>query len=362
MAFGKHEAESDAFGLDLSDLSFKFVALRPKRHGLKLEAFGTGDIPKGLIIDGEIHNEEEVVKLLKRGLANPERGKALPHHVSCSLPEEHSFTRVIQLPRLKPEELKEAVRWEIEQNIPLKIEDVYYDWQTVETDTSVAHQDVLISAVPRRLVDGYISVLKKCGLVIKSLEVESLAVSRALVKDLKTESPFLLVDIGATRTNFIIFSGTAIQFTSSVPLGGHRMIEAIAKGLSIKMEEAIRLLHAVGLDKTAEEGRIYHAVEPVARDLAEQIRNYILFYEGHAAHEHRQGPVSVKKVLLAGGVANLIGLSVYLSLSLGISVEMGNPWANILKEPLREVPGLSYQQSLGYTTALGLALSGISQS
>jgi len=359
MAFGKHETESDGFGLDLSDLSFKFASFKQKHRSLKLEAFGAGDIPKGLIVDGEIHKEDEVAALLRRGLAKPERGRLFEHHVVCSLPEEHSFTRVIQLPRLQPEELKEAVRFEIEQNIPLKIDDVYYDWQTVETDKAVTHQDVLISAVPRRLADGYIAVLKKCGLVIKSLEVESVAVSRALVKDLKTIGPLLLVDIGATRTNFIIFSGATVQFSSSIPFAGNKMIDAIMKGLSVKPEEATALLHSAGLDKNAQEGKVYQTLEPMMRDLADQIRNYILFYEGHATHEHGAGPVSVKKILLAGGVANLVGLPVYLSLSLGISVEMGNPWANILKEPLHEVPGMSYRQSLGYTTALGLALSGL---
>jgi len=50
---------------------------------------------------------------------------------------------------------------------------------------------------------------------------------------------------------------------------------------------------------------------------------------------------------------------VYLALALGIPVEIGNPWTNILKEPLKEVPGLPYRRSLSYTTSLGLALSGI---
>ena len=35
---------------------------------------------------------------------------------------------------------------------------------------------------------------------------------------------------------------------------------------------------------------------------------------------------------------------------------MGNPWVNILPEPLKEVPELSYEKSLSYTAALGLAL------
>jgi len=38
---------------------------------------------------------------------------------------------------------------------------------------------------------------------------------------------------------------------------------------------------------------------------------------------------------------------------------LANPWVNILPEGQRETPELLFEKSLGYTTALGLALRGI---
>jgi len=358
-----YDIDPGAFGLDISDESFKFTQLGHRKRGLSLKAFGAGDFPKGAFVDGEIKHEDEVASILKMAFDKPLQGRLSTQHVVCSLPEEHSFTRVIQLPKMDAEQVKEAVKWEAEQHIPMNINDVYLDWQIVDVGgKDIPHQDILISAVPKRLVDGYISMLKKCNLVIKSLEVESVAVSRALVQNLETNEPILLVDLGATRTSFIIFSGTALPFTSSVPVAGNSMIDAISKNYGVDGKEAKRLFYDVGLDKNKEGGRVYKALEPIAKDLAKQIKNYISFYEGHSEHEHRKnGPVSIKKILLCGGVSNLTGLNVYLSLALGVSAEIGNPWTNILKSPLREVPGLSYRKSLGYTTALGLGLSGVSE-
>lgn len=356
-----HAGEPDAFGLDISDETFKFVQLKKGRHGLVLAAFGAGDFPEGLIVNGEIKQEEGVMKILKDAFAKPQYGKLTTRHAVCSLPEEHSFTRVIQLPKMNVNEAKEAIKWEIEQNIPMAINDVYYDWQFVAMEQQgVEHQDVLISAAPRKIVDGYVSVIKKCGYVPRALEVESVAVSRSLVRDLRTDAPILLVDIGATRTSFIIFSGTALQFTSSVPVAGNKMIGAISSSFAVNEEEARKLFFDIGLDKNQKEGKVYAALEPIVRDLADQIRSYISFYESHAMHEHRkEGSVAVARILLCGGASNLNGLNVYLGLALKIPVETGNPWANILKEPLKEVPELPYRQSLGYTTVLGLALSGM---
>ena len=134
-------------------------------------------------MNGEIKHEEEVVKVLQNAFAKPQYGKLTTRHVVCSLPEEHSFTRVIQLPKMNMSEAKEAIKWEIEQNIPMAISDVYYDWQLVPLEQKgIEHQDVLISAAPRTIVDGYVSVIKKCGFIPRALEVESVAVSRSLVK------------------------------------------------------------------------------------------------------------------------------------------------------------------------------------
>ena len=69
----------------------------------------------------------------------------------------------------------------------------------------------------------------------------------------------------------------------------------------------------------------------------------------------------VEKILLCGGGANLKGLANFLALELKSPVELGNPWINILPEPLKEIPELPYEKSLSYTSTLGLALRGIKE-
>src|SRR3989344_1318040 len=356
-----YEIEPDAFGLDISDESFKFAQLRTRGGNAKLVAFGFVHFPKGLIMDGEIKDEQATADILAAALRKPAQGKLTTRFVVCSLPEEHSFIRVLQLPPMAESEVSEAIKLEIEQNIPLHINDAYYDYQILNSpDQKTQHLDILTSAAPKKLADGYISLMQKCGLRLKSLEVESVSVSRALVEKGASADPILIIDLGATRTSFIIFSGSGLQFTSSVPVAGNKMVEMIMAHTNTDRKEAKRLFYDVGLDKSADGGITFNIIEPIIKDLVEQIKNYIFFYESHSAREHSlSGGPAVKKILLCGGVSNLTGLNVYLSLALKIPVEIGNPWINILKPPLKEVPGLTFRISLGYTTALGLALSGV---
>ena len=63
--------------------------------------------------------------------------------------------------------------------------------------------------------------------------------------------------------------------------------------------------------------------------------------------------------MLCGGGANLQGFSEFLMRALKVQVVVGNPWVNILSRDVKELPLLSFQESLGYSTVLGLALRGV---
>ena len=138
---------------------------------------------------------------------------------------------------------------------------------------------------------------------------------------------------------------------------------AEAERLKIKhgLEEKIKI--KIGDEKTnlkKERGKIFEALVPALIDLVQQIKKYLDYYQTHASHEHLPPDgKGVSKILLCGGGANLKGLPELLSLKLKIPVEIGNPWINILSEGKKEVAELSFEESLKYTTALGLALRGI---
>lgn len=369
----------EAFGLDISDLSLKIVKLKKKRTNFALASFAEEKIEPGIIKEGEIKDEEKLAKIIKQAIKKVKGEKLKTKYVVASLPEEKAFLQVIQMPRLPEEDLKSAVIYEAENYIPLPVEEVYLDSQVVHPLCNhLDHFDVLIAALPRKTVEPYLGCLKKAGLIPQVLEIESLAIARALVKNELSPFPVLLIDLGTVKTSLIIFSGYSLRFTSSIPLSSQSFSEAISKALGTDLKEAEILKIKYGLEgakkiklkeKTGDskfereiikDRRIFDALIPALTDLSEQIKKYIEYYQTHTSHEHLPpNGKGVAKILLSGGGANLKGLADFLSLELKIPAELGNPWTNILPEPLKEVPELPFEESLKYTTALGLALRGI---
>lgn len=352
--------QPETFALDISNLSLKIIKLKKKGKFFDLVSFGEQPIKPGIIKEGEIQKEEDLTKIIKEALSQV-KGQAIgTKYVVASLPEEKAFLQVIRMPTMSEEDLKSAVIYEAENYIPLPIEDVYLDSQIVPPVDHLKELEVLIAALPRKTVDPYVSSLKKAGLKPLFLEIESLAIARALVKDQMSASPLLLIDLGATRTSFIIFSGRSVRFTSSIPVSGRVFTKIISKTLKISLAEAEMIKIKKGVERTGKKREVFEALIPALADLVQQIRRHISYYQTHASTEHlaTKGK-NIEKVLLSGGGANLIGLSKFLSGELKIPVETGNPWINILPESKKEEPTLPFEKSLSYTTALGLALRGV---
>ena len=358
------------FGLDISDLSLKIVKLKKKGKFYNLASFGEEKIKPGIIREGEIKDQDSLAEIIKTAVKKVKGEKLKTKYIIASLPEEKSFLQVIQMPKMSEDDLKSAVIYEAENYIPLPIQEVYLDSQIVPSARSHSEKfDVLLAALPKKTVDPYLFSFKKAGLQPKALEIESLSITRALVKNSVTASPVLMIDLGETRTTFIVFAGGAPRFTSSITVSSGSFNEIISKNLGVSLVEAERLKMRYGLEERVEfkikdketeikkgQGKIFEALIPALVDLIQQIRRYLEYYRTHFGYADNKG---VTKILLCGGGANLKGLSELLALELRIPVEIANPWVNILPGGPKEMPGLSAERALSYTTALGLALRGI---
>lgn len=342
--------------LDISDLSLKFIQLeRKRRNKIILKNFGEYKLPPGLIQSGDIIKKNELTFLLKDIFKN--NRKFFSNFVVCNLPEQHTFVKLIKMPKMSEKELKEAVGWQIEDVIPLKLGEVYYDAQVLNySEKSSDHTDVLIAAAKKTLVNDYVSVLEEVGFKLKKLEPESIAISRAVIKDFKLQRLILIADWGATQITFIVYSNGAPRFTNSIQLTQSNFLtSAIAKKFNISLEDAEIMKFEIGLNKHIKLSKyILEATEPILKDFVEQIKKSINYYETYA-HEHLKD-YKISEIILAGGESNLYGLTNYLNSELGLRVHRANPLLKILKSPFEQLSTMPHNVALRYTTAIGLAL------
>ena len=345
---------SSIFGLDLSDLSVKLIKFENNGVEEKIVSYGCVSLPVGAVSDGEIKKKEQIVVAIKKLFETSGPKKIKTKKVICSLPETKAFLRIISIPKMNDNEIGEAVKWEMEANIPLPLEQVYYDWQIVtEALTTEKNKiNLLVVAVSKTTVDETIEVIEMAGLEVVGLEIESIAQSRSLLCCDDYKKTVLIVDIGDRRTSFSISKEGVPCFTSSVPLSGQSLSDVIAKGMGISFEEAekIKLTHGIGCDPKNDS--LFKLVEPVLESFSQEIERSINFYLSGLGYSK-----NIDKIIICGGGANTKGIVPYLSKKLGREIQPGNPWSNVNLG--KKLPIIEKSQSLQYSTAIGLALKAL---
>ncbi len=342
------------FGLDLSDLSLKAVFLDEEGDRDRIVSYGAVNLPLESVSDGKILKEDAVIAGVKTLLETSGPGKIRSRRVFCSLPETKAFLRIVSLPVMDKREVSEAIRWEIEANIPLSLDQVYYDYQLLDRNVTreQGKMSILVVAVARSVVDQFVSALEAAGLEVVGFETESIAQARILLPEETSDVTTLIIDIGDRRTSFLIALGNIPVFTSSIPLSSQMITDSIAKGMKIPFEDAERIKITEGIGSQTKGDPLFRMVEPVLSSLTAEMERSVDFYLNTLRYSS-----AVDKVILCGGGSNMRGILPYLARKLGKPVEFGNPWVNLRIG--KSIPVISKKQSVQYSTALGLALRGI---
>jgi len=346
--------EPKIFGIDLSDLSIKVLQLEKNGDFHKIRCFSSFDIAPGNIEDGKIENKEKVIAVIKEAVSKSYPRKLNTNKVICSLPESKAFLRMIKIPKMKEEEIGEAIKWEMEANIPLPIDQVYFDWQLLGQDAKNM-QNILTVAVPKEVVDDSMEVLEKSGLDVYGLELESIATSRSLMSNEFIGKNFasLIVDLGSQRTSFIMIVNGSPYFTSSIPFSSEGINDAISKAMNVDSKKAEEFKVHYGIENVNNDNPIFKATQSLLENLVSEVEKTLDFYREMFKDEAEK----IEKIILCGGGANLKGLVPYLSKRLSKNIEIGNAWSNLNFG--KNLPIINKESSVRYPTVIGLALRGL---
>ncbi len=334
-----------AVGLDISDASMRFVELLETHKGFVVGRFGEHPIPTGVIESGEIKKTSE----LRAVFAEMKKQYGI-EYVSVSLPEEKAYLFDMKLPAMKYKEVRSSIELSLEEHIPLRADEVLFDYEILKEAENALY--VSVSAVPRSLIDSYLEAFSGSGLTPVVLEIETQSVARAVVPH-GDKSSYLIVDFGNLRTGITIVSDETVQFTSTVPVGGWILTELVAKNLKISHEEAEKLKREKGMLASDQEQAKAAMIASVGT-LREEISRELTYWSTHE-DEYGKKHTPISKIYLCGGDSNLIGLVEYLASELHMQVELANVFVNVHTLD-SYVPAISFDDSLRYAPAIGLAL------
>lgn len=345
-----HLTPPKLFGLDVNNYELKAFQIEKKGSQHKIVGWNKKALTKGVIDNFEIKNEESFIEIVRDLIKTTKGGSIKGKDVVVSLPQDKVFLRTIDMPKMTEKEAKEAIKWEMEDNLPISVEEVYYDWQIVGEEGS--KMKVLVEAAAKRTIDSFVTTLKKAGLQVYSIEADLVADGRSILSP-KSTPPTLLVDIGREGTGYFIYQDGYPVLSSGGSVSGELFTDAIAKYYNVDYQKAESYKRQVGLgsDKESRE-EAFHVFGPLLSMLVQEIDKAINFYESEIGKNKKK----IEKIIICGGASNLNGILTYLAIHLKKPVVQGNPWQNISLG--NQIPAISKKEAQSFITVIGLALRG----
>lgn len=275
-----------------------------------------------------------------------EEAKIKTKEVTFTIPDFSSFLTSFELPPMPEEEIPEAVNFEARRHIPVPVSEVVLDWFLTESKIRAKERKlkILLVAVPNEVVERYQKIAQASRLELKYLEVEIFSLIRALVRDQK--EAICLLEIGAQSTTVNVVDEGILKLSHSFDIAGNELTHTIGKCLAVDSSRAEFLKKKGGLES-----------EEMKEILLPLINFIIIEMERIFKDFSRTQAKEIQKIIIAGGSANLPGLSQYLSSHFKKQAVIANPFSNIsypsiLEKKLKKIGPSS-------AVAVGAALRGL---
>ena len=347
-------------GLDVGTSAVRAAEVRFGRGTPSLVRFGQVALPPGAVVAGEVVDAAAVSAALRR--LWKEAGFS-GKRVVTGVAGQRVVARTTDLPAMSDDDLRSSLPFQVQELIPIPIEDAVIDHQVLERTVDsegVERLRVLVVAAHRDMLRSLLAALEGAGLSVARIDLIAFSLIRALHEPDFAELDDLgngataeaIVDIGGGVTNVIVHEHGVPQFIRSLSTGGIELTEAISTDLDVDFETA----EALKRDTAGHDGvQSQHAQEVLSVALApvlEEIRTSLEYWQSQSADGE------LRRVIVVGGTARLPEVHERLARLIGAPLTIGTAFARVdasgagLDDEARAAAA-----AVG-SIAVGLALSG----
>ena len=310
-----------------------------------VHGYGSVDLDPSKVADNLEKSQDYLTERVNSLFNDSIIGRLDSNRVVLGLPAVRTFARTFTMPASQESNIQEAVNLEVEQYIPLPLDNLYVDHQVISRTKK--DLTVLMCAVPKRFVDTILKVVRSAGVEVAMVEPSVNAVSRLLEYTKEGGLPTVIVDIGPTGTDIAILD-KAIRVTGGLNIGGNTLTLDIAKKMNIPLEQAHQLKVLSGLSAGPRQEKITNSLRPSLTRIANETRKVIRFYTERSSDETK-----LEQVLIVGSGSNVPGLGEFFTNELIMPARVASPWQAL---NFAHVTPPAKQLRPRFMTAAGLAL------
>jgi type IV pilus assembly protein PilM len=307
-------------GVDIGSSAVKVCQLQKTGKGYNLLILGSAAIPPDSVEDGVLQEPEEVGKVIAALFKNL---KIKNKKIGLSISGYSVIVKKIRLEVMEEEELDKYINDEAEQYLPFERDEVYLDFQDMQTATGENEKtDVMLVAAKKDVVDGYLDMVREQKLNPVLVDIDGFALENIWEEMTGDNDDAILVDIGGSKMSINIISGGLSVLARDIAAGSEQLTGQIADELDLEYEEAEKL--KLGIVSAGE--RVDQLKEIFNQTCIQWVLEIKKAMDLYLAN-HPDRPV--ERMFLSGGGSKVKGLKSFIERETGLEVISFNPFANM---------------------------------
>jgi type IV pilus assembly protein PilM len=319
--------------IDVGSSKIKIAVGKFLNSNVSIEKIISIDTPQGSLKDGKIIYDEDKAEILMQIIVQALSENRIKYKDAIFTIQSTSIIRrEVEVPKVKPYEMESMIRYEIEQYLPIDLNEYIIEYKVLEEKRD-GKSRILIAALPKAIAEDYLNILKSMHLEPKALDINSNAISKLFsIKQQVNHAEYNLdntvacIDMGCSNIHISILAKGFYQFSRIIPTGGSELTSAIAEALNITLHEAEnKKLSEVDLGtlKTDTGAEILNEViSKIVLRWIDEIQRVFQFYKTRNANNN------IDEIYLYGGTSNLKGIAEYIT--------------NAVNIPVKQIKNLSY--------------------
>lgn len=244
-------------------------------------------------------------------------------NVAIGMPSQKTFTTVIDVPTMPEAELRSTIKYQIDQYIPMAIDEAKVDWVLLgQSAHNPQQQEVLLASTANSYAEERLEFVEGLGLNVVAAEPDPIAMIRSLLP-VGIADARLIIDVGELSTNLVVTYGDSPRLVRTIPTGIHSLVKAAVQNLNVQEDQARQFIIKFGLAPDRLEGQVYHAVETVLEGFAAELTKSIKFFQT------RYPNAPVGGILLSGYASVIPKFGEYVTAKTSVNSAQANPWQKV---------------------------------
>lgn len=310
----------DFFALDIGTNAVRVAQLSPSGQGWNLVHFGYAPLDEKTSSSSSPEARRRLGEVIMTAVG---QSGIKTKNVVVGLPSNKTFNTVVELPVMPENELRNTLKYQIDQYIPMAVNEAKVDWALLGASLhDPKMQEVLIASTSNEYAEDRLEFVEGLGLNVIAAEPDPLAMIRSLLPAGVADAR-LIIDVGEQSTDLAITYGDAPRLVRTIPMGVRSLIKAAVQNLNVQEDQARQFILKFGLAPDRLEGQVFRAVEGTLDGFAAELTKSIKFFQT------RYPSTPVGGILLSGYGAVVPGFGQYISSKTGVQSAMANPWQKV---------------------------------